>query len=1096
MSITGFFLQNTSTDQESYFCKKGYVCLIGACTLSPKTSLSVLNPKTLFKLKLKNKMKKRLKTNSNFKTSSFSFGFLLLLLVCSFTANAQSGTVTGMVTNGKGLPLPGVNVIQKGTSNGAATDFDGMYTINIQGGKSDVLVFYYLGYKTQELTVGSKTKIDVSLVEDTDELDEVVVIGYGEVQKADVTGAVGSVKSAELTQIAPVDALDGLQGRVSGVQITTAGSPGSESEILIRGISTFGAGTAPLYIVDGQQVDNITNLNPADIESMDILKDGASAAIYGSRSVNGVVLITTKQGQVGFPKVVVDYISSINFVNAKIPTSNTRQRNVYTSLRLGNTDNSGVVRDSLGIRSTLVVDAQDAILQLGLKNQLNLSFSGGGEKSKFYWSTGYLKETGVIVASGNTRITSNLKVDFDLNKYLTAGTRINSSYQLTDGLSEFAALSVVSHRQSDILLRDYDGEFIPEAGGRANPLARAILADNDNRTFRTSFFNYLNFNITPSLAFKTTLGVNYNNRKQNTFRPQATVNIDNGRINGRERLTTDYNFQNENFFNYNKKFKGGHRVKGLLGMSVQKWQVEASSIGATEFNNDLVPTFNNVTELNASQTFTTETSHALSSVFSRLSYDYKRKYFISGSIRRDGSSRFGKNKRWGNFPAIQGGWEIAKEGFMKSFRSLNNLKLRASYAITGNERIDNFESLALYTPGFFYNGFNGLALNRLGNEDLGWEETAQQNYGIDISLFKRRLNITADRYIKTTTDLLIELPIPQETGFSNIRINAGSVENKGWELNINGKIIKTDNFTWTSNFNISKNENKVLSLPNGKGFQPTDNQGNNQPYLIEEGQPLGNIFGYRNLGVFQYDESNAYTPEGVQLTPNFDANNQFVNYTLNGQEYTDTPEQLKFNNVVLRGGDIIFEDQNKDFNIDAENDQTVLGNGLPDYVGGFNNKFDYKNFSFSFQFNYNFGNDIYRLYDHTRDKRGNSVVTPSPSRIDGAWINQGDITKYPSLLSSRVNNRTGFESNYVSQGDYIRLRNIRFSYNLPKETIEKLGVVNKLTVSANINNLLTFTNYEGYNPELRLRGDVFTPGLDNLRFPNKTEIIIGLNVHF
>lgn len=1016
------------------------------------------------------------------------FGIFVFLLLGSLTVNAQTNPISGIVTDNNGLPIPGVNVVQKGTRNISVTDFDGKYTIKLNIGKQ-ILIFSYLGYENQEVSVKGLATKNVSLTPDEEVLDEVVVIGYGEVKRRDVNGAVGSVKSKDIMQVAPVDALEGLQGRIAGVQIISDGGPGSGSEIQIRGVSTFGAGTAPLYIVDGQQVDDIDNINPSDIESMDVLKDGASAAIYGSKAANGVVLITTKQGKTGFPKMVVDYISSMSFLNNKVPVSNTRQWNKFEKLRTGSTDDSGAVVDSLGIRSQLVVDVQDAIKRIGEKKQLNLAFSGGGDKSKFYWNTSYLDETGIIIGSGFNRITSNLKVDFDLNKHITAGTRINGSFELQDGINEAAVFREVSYRQPNVLLIDFDGSYVRERFARNNPVARAELAVNDNRQFRSSIFNYVSAKISPSLSFKTTLGFNYRNQKLNEFRPQETVNIDNGKITGRERQRTNFDIQSENFFNYKKSFKGGHNVTGLLGLSVQKWYLEASDLNAIEFNNDYIQTFNNVKEYNLNTTGTTESTHSLSSVYSRLGYDYKGKYFATGSIRRDGSSRFGSNKRWGNFPAAQLGWRVSKENFMKPARFLNDLKLRASYAITGNERIGDFESVSLYSPGNFYNSINGFAPAQLGNDNLGWEETAQQNYGVDISLFKRRLNLSIDRYVKTTTDLLYEVPIPQETGFSSVRTNIGSVENKGWEFSVSGTPIRTKNFKWTSNFNISFNRNKVLDLADDDGFESGG-------YLIEEGESLGNMYGYKNLGVFQYDESNAYTPEGVRLTPNFDTNKQFVNYSLNGQEYTGTIEQLKFANKVLKGGDIIFEDQDGKFNIDATNDRTIIGNGLSDFVGGFNNSFNYKGISMSFLITYNFGNDIYRDYDHTRDKASNSVYAPSPNRIDDAWVNQGDITRYPSLQSSRANNRSGFESNYVSQADFIKLRNIRLGYNFSNEMIEKIGFINKLSLSANINNLFMLTNYDGYNPELGNRGNSLQPGWDSLRYPNKTEVVFGLNVQF
>lgn len=379
-------------------------------------------------------MRKKITRHVLAKDGFYLFRILVFLLLCSSTLSAQSNSISGIVTDSEGLPLPGANVLQKGTNKVVVTNFDGKYTIQLEIGKQ-ILIFSYLRYDTKEVSVKGLSKKNVSLSEDQNELDEIVVIGYGEVKRADVNGAVGSVKSEALMQVAPVNALEGMQGRVAGVQITSDGGPDSGSEIQIRGISTFGAGTQPLYIVDGQQVDDIDNINPSDIQTIDVLKDGASAAIYGSKAANGVVLVTTKQGKPGFSKMTVDYISSYSFLNNLVPVSNTRQWNKFEKLRTGSTDDSGAVVDSLGIRSQLVVDVQDAIKQVGQKNQLNLAFSGGSEKSKFYWNTSYLDESGIVIGSGFNRITSNLKVDFDLNKTVTAGMRINGTYQLQDGIN-------------------------------------------------------------------------------------------------------------------------------------------------------------------------------------------------------------------------------------------------------------------------------------------------------------------------------------------------------------------------------------------------------------------------------------------------------------------------------------------------------------------------------------------------------------------------------------------------------------------------------------------------------------------------------------
>ncbi|PQJ77582.1 SusC/RagA family TonB-linked outer membrane protein [Polaribacter glomeratus] len=1041
-------------------------------------------------------MKKLIKTRSNRLTKNSLFLAFLFLMVCSLSTKAQTITVKGVVISNNGVPLPGVSVLQKGTSNGTSTDFDGNYTIKLLINKSKTLVFASLGFEDKEVAAGNKTVVNVTLSESSQQLEEIVVIGYGTANRRDVLGSLASVKSEDLNANVPVDALAGLQGRIAGVQILTNGAPGSSSEILIRGISTLNSGTGPLFVVDGQQVDNIDNINPNDIESIEVLKDGASAAIYGSRSANGVVLVSTKKGKAGLPKINVSVQNSVSYLRNKVPVSNTIQRNKFESLRsTGSTNASGETLDSLGIRTQLVVDVQDLIKQVAQKTQVNVAFSGGSETAKFYWNTGFLDEEGIIVGSNFRRINTNLNLSFDISKKLSAGTRLTATYQYQDGIPEGTVFRELSYRQPDVLIYDFDGSFIRERFARNNPVARAILGIQDNRQYRASSFNYLNYQFTPELSFRTTIGINFNQQKLNELRPSQTVDVLSGRITGRERQRTSYDIQSENYFSYDKKFKGGHSFTGLLGYSVQKWHQENSTLTANAFNNDYIQTFNNVAEFDVSNTGTESFENSLVSYYARVTYDYARKYLFGATFRRDASSRFGPNNKWGDFPSASVGWRVSNEKFLKNLNLgfLSEFKLRASYAITGNERIDDYLTQALYGSNNYYNSINGFAPFQLGNPDLKWEETAQQNYGVDINLFGRRMQIAVDHYIKTTTDLLYERPIPQETGFSTIFANIGSIENRGFDVEVKGSPLRTKDFEWFSSFNISYNKNKVLALADEDGFETGG-------YLIQAGESLGNMYGFKNQGIYRYNESNAYTESGVRLTANFDENDNFKDYTLNGQLYTGVIKQQTFgggaDGVVLKGGDIIWEDQNGDFVIDATNDRTIIGNGLAEFVGGWNNNFSYRDISLSFLFNFSFGNDIYRGYDHTRNKASNSVYTPGPDRIEDAWVKQGDITRFPSLESSRIQNRTGFDSDYVSKGDFIRLQTIRLNYNFPKKVLEKVKIFNDLSLSVVANDVLTFTNYEGYNPELGNRGNPLEPGWDNLRYPNKTSIIFSLNAQF
>lgn len=1020
--------------------------------------------------------------------SQKNFLSLIVISFVSLVVSAQDNLITGKVKDTKGEILLGVTIIEKGTSNGVVTDFDGNFSI-VMRDRSHLLEFSYVGYETQEVSVAGKNKIDIFLNASSQELDEVIVVGYGTVNKKDVLGAIGSVKAEEITETVPVDVVGSLQGRMAGVEIFQGSYPGESSQVLIRGVSTLSSGgIGPLYVVDGQQQDDIDNLNPADIESIDVLKDGASAAIYGSKSANGVVMITTKKGAAGYVKTSVSNNASLSFLSTKIPVANTTEYLLFEKLRCPNCN----FDDPYSLARLYGNDLQEAISQVGFKNQLNVSFRGGSETARFYFSNSILKQEGIVIGSGFERFTSLLKTDFDLNRWFSYGAKINVSYEKRSGYNEGSAFRTVSFRQPNVpIYNNADGSFITEedAPGRVNPVALIEDSVKDLRVYRANMYNFAKIKLTNELLFKTTLGINYAFVKSNNFNPSTVINSLSSFINGYELNNLRYDIQNENYFNYTKKINRVHSITALLGLSVQKWRSENASIYGTEFNNDAIQTLNNVTRLNGNSTRTLWSAHSLSSVYARATYDYKKKYFVAATFRRDGSSRFGLNNKWGNFPSVSAGWKISKERFMRSLSNVSNLKLRAGYAITGNERIGDFLSSPLYNPGSFYNDAGGFNVTQLGNKNLGWEETAQLNYGIDLAILKNRFSLSIDRYIKTTTDLLYNVNIPSDIGFTRLIQNVGSVENRGLEIVLQGTVLRNKNFKWSSNFNIAFNKTKVLKLANPEGFETG-------AYLVKEGQPIGNMYGYSRKGIFKYDASNAFTDNGIQLTPVLDEDGPVPDtYTLNGAPYTGNINKLTFAGIELKGGDIIWEDRNNDFKIDADNDRAIIGNGLPDFVGGFRNKFEYQHFSLSILFNYKFGHDIYRYWSEARDKRGAVQVSPSPDAINEAWSAPGDQANYPRLLPNTVQNQLQREDTYVDQGDFIRLQNINFTYKLPKYLIKSIDVFNSLSFSAVANNVLTFTNYSGYTPDLG-RGNPLQAGWDTLRYPNRLEIMLGVKATF
>ncbi|NJB35137.1 SusC/RagA family TonB-linked outer membrane protein [Croceivirga sp. JEA036] len=1015
---------------------------------------------------------------------------VVVMLVISINSYGQISNVSGKVTDPDGEPIPGVNVVQKGTTNGISTDFDGNYTINLIEG-SKTLIFSYIGFDTKEVKVNSSS-LSVVLKQDTQSLDEVVIIGYAKVSREKVLGALSTVKSEKLAEVTPTNAFEGVQGRLAGVQIASNGGPGAGFDIKVRGTSTFSAGgTGPLYVVDGQQLDNIDNIDPNDIASLEVLKDGATTAIYGTRGANGVVLITTKSGKKGEVSVDVNVVTGVNSLNGAIPVANTRQRLFYEDVRRTEAQRQnpiGAQRDSLNLLYRNSFDLQDLITRAGFRNQVNVAVSAGNEKSRAYWNTGFLNEDGIVVNSNFRRINTRLKIDFMPSEKLTFGTNFNASFEELSGLEENQVFQQLVERIAYFPVLEPNGDFTPEIAGRQNPLAEANLRELRLRTWRGQSFSFAQYELLPSLTLKSTLGLNFRLRRNNDFQPLLVLNPRNTNPLASFRDRIDYDIQQENFVNYTNEF-GKHSVSAFAGMQILKRYQEEFGISNALFVSEDIRTFNNADPdglgINSGQTFNTRSN--LYSLFAGFNYDFDNRYLISATLRRDGSSRFGENKEFGYFPSGSIGWRVSNEPFLKGNTVLNNLLLRASYGETGNDRIGDYEFTSALVPGAIYDGISGVQPTRLGNPNLSWESTNATNIGFDLGMFRNRLTINFDVWRKDTEDLLANVPLPEESGFSSIRQNVGAVRNQGIDLNVGGTIIKAPNFQWNSNFNISFQENEVTKLAGGTPFQSGD-------YIIEEGQPIGNIFGFKNLGVFQYDESNAFTDEGVQLTPNFDADGQFTNYTLNGQEFTGNVNQIRNDGRVAEGGDIIWDDVDGDFVITNE-DRQVIGNGLPTAFGGFNNDFTYKDISLSFLFDFTLGNDTWRRWDELRNDLNSANETPGPDRIEGSWQNPGDITAYPRL--NRVpQNRDRPNSFYVTDGSFIKLRFVRLGYNVPQSALDRLGFLKKCSFFISGNNLLTWTNYPGYNPELGTRGNPLQPGLDNLRFPNDREVIFGMNLKF
>ena len=1025
------------------------------------------------------------------------FNFLLLVQ----PINAQTSgkvSVKGVVLDEAGETLPGATVTEKGTKNVAATDLDGKFTIKVSKSGATLIVSY-VGYVTKEVT--SKPDMKVILSENSKNLDEVVVVGYGTMKKRDVTGAISSISSKDIEQKMATNVFEALQGQTAGIQIISgSGQPGETSSIKIRGTSTFSAdGVKPLYIVDGIPLDDIDGINPTDIASMEILKDAASAAIYGSRSANGVIIITTKQGEAGKPRIDVKYNHSWGTLSHKLAQANRADRRYYDNARrqyfldnnIGNADESiQMIQDSLNVFFNVDNDYQDMILQTAQKDQVDISVGGGSDKIKYFINTGYFNERGIVPNTAFQRLTTRINSDYKPVKWMNMGSRIALTYSKKEGINENALLNAMLSRRPYFSTYYPDGSLVGVFNGQKNPIAQVEYTTDFTDAYKGNFYQFFEFDIYKGLKFRTNINANFSLSKRKKLYPSIITDEWQKSNEGGSYNYLGWNWMNEDYFSYSHKW-GDHNFSAMAGFSAQRWSNQNEILVGTNSSTDYIYTMNAfASNLTQTSTGTWQTSHSLASLFARITYDYKGRYLLTANVRRDGSSRFAENNKWGNFPSASVGWRISDEKFMQFAKpTLDDAKIRVSYGVTGNESIGNYDYVYTYSPSTIYDGVGGVSATRIGKDNLKWEETKQFDIGLDLSFWNSRLTATFDYYDKYTSGLLADYELPKESGFSTMKTNVGEVSNRGFEVAIAGDIIRTKNFRWNASFNISRNINQIERLSEGKAYLEGD------LWWMQEGGRIGDFYGYKYINVFQYDESNAFA-EGSwqQLTPVFE-NGVFQNkYLLNGTEYTGKVLQKTLpNGKPFRGGDINWEEPegSRDGIID-DNDRMIIGNALPDVTGGLSTQFTYKDWSLFISFYYSLGGEIYNFGEHNRNMFKYTGTTPSPDVIYNTWLKQGDIALYPRPYNDEYDNARYANSFYVEDGSFIRLQNVRLSYNLPKNWCRKCGVKG-INLYAFVNNALTWTKYSGFDPEFST-SDPLQIGRDNYRYPKKREYGVGLSL--
>lgn len=1035
----------------------------------------------------------------------------------------QQTTINGRVTDFSGQALVGASIAEKGTNNGTMTDLEGNFKLTVSN-KNAVLIISFIGYKSKEVATNDKTNIQIQLAPDETRLEEVVV-GYGSQKKQKVTGSVARIRMNELKDYPVTSFEQAIAGKLAGVQVLqTTGTPGGGMSIRVRGVGSISANNEPLFVIDGFPVSNnyntsrvqgsrpsnatrretpqnpLSTINPNDIESIEVLKDAAAAAIYGSRGSNGVILITTKKGSQGKSQIEFNSYYGFQQVTNTYKMANAYQATELAALAVNTTwvesgpnrlpnDPNSLRPPSLQIPAAFLpylnkepgltnTDWQDAIFREAPIRNYELSVKSGTEKMQYFISGNYFDQEGIVVGSGFKRYAMRFNLASKLSDRLSLSVNLNPSFAnsdlvpaenpyFVDGIVNNALLTFpifpVYNPDGSLAVNGQNALGLTTVPAE-NPVALAEQIEDQLEQFRLIGGAALEMDLIKGLKFKSYLGFDINSFRRDYYRPSTIGN--NGVIaptisTGRSFTSRTLNWISENTLSFNVNLANNHNLNVLTGYSVQNEKISSNSLFATNFPNDLVST------LNAGQV-TTGASNieewALMSYYGRMNYDYKNKYLLSASLRRDGSSRFGKNNKWGYFPAASLGWRLSEEGFFPKSALISDLKLRGSYGQTGNFEIPNYGSVSLLNQANYpisgSTNSNGLAVSNAPNSNLAWEKREMLNMGFDLGLFDNKLNLTADYYIANTKDLLLNVPVPGLTGFSTALQNVGAVKNVGVELGLTTNFTIQNSLKWSTSINFSANKNEVTAL--GQSGTPIiSNGGVNGTHITQIGSPIGSYFGYNVLGTF------------------------------NSKTELDSYPHLSNSQL----GDFKFEDVNSDGKLDA-NDRKILGNYSPDFTYGITNSFSYKNIDFSFFLQGVQGNEILHLNQRYLTAFGFANITQYA--YDNAWRSpenpgNGRVHRVARTITGGSNQVSSY---MIEDGSYMRVRNITLGYSLPKSIVNQVKV-NSIRMYITAQNPFTFTKYPGYNPEVNQRPeDALTQGEDYGTYPLAKSYVFGFNLTF
>ena len=1055
-------------------------------------------------------------------------GVLLLTCLSGSPANAVPGRKTGMaptlkadrtlagrVTDEKSEGLPGVSVILKGTQRGTVTDADGRYKLEVPDGGS-TLVFSFVGYLTQEVKVANQASINVSLQADSKVLDEIVVIGYGTSKKSDLTGAVSGVKEAELMERPAPSLNQQLSGRLPGVQVNTnSGRPGGRTTIRIRGFSSINSSNNPLYVVDGVMLpqgtgDQFSNpidfINPNDIVNVEVLKDASSTAIYGARGANGVILVSTRKGKAGESRVTYDAQFSVNTIGPNKPqvlnaqqyldTEDLAYANIQKYDPAGWASGKYTYLDPIARRKTFN-DAHPGVFRLeggkylpnydtdwfkeSAQNKLSqnhqLGFSGGNERTQYSLSLNYRDDQGLIKTSYMKRYSGRFSIDDQVKSWLKIGGTLSYNNQMENlvDINDAVARQIVEdfpflpvrYPDTGVLAENRDYPF---AEGTMSSVHRLLDRNYIQRTQTTLGSLFTNITFGKGLEMRTVLGANVQTQEIDQSQTR-TLNIgNNGNASVSNGRTAFWSL--ENYLTYNKQIGRDHSFTGLLGISWQETKTFAFSAGVSGFATDYF-TYNNLGAGSINPGVGSgATRFAFNSYFGRINYGFRNKYLFTATGRADGSSKFGENHKFAFFPSAALAWRVSEEDFLKGNAIVSNLKLRSSYGLTGNSEIPPYTSQSLlgsnYATIFNDTKVGGTGINRLANPDLRWEKTAQTDVGLEIGLFKGRISLEADYYYRLTTDMLLDAPVPQSSGYATIRRNVGSMQNQGFEFGLNTVNVNKGIFTWNSTFNISFNRNKVLSLATPSDiFNVGGPNFTNPTNIIRVGEPVGSFWGLTRVGVW----SEAEREEAAK----------FTSYR---------------NGLTILPGDIKYLDVNGDKAI-TDADRSIIGNGSPKGWGAFTNSFRFGNFDAVFEMQFMFGNQVMLMNLHPSEDR--QALANSYTSVLNAWTPTNQNTQIAEVRATQAGYVTNVDSHWIKDGSFLRGKNLMVGYTFPAAITNRLKL-NRLRVYVSSQNffLLVKDPIVG-DPEVTPTNQgndnsAFSQGMIWHNYPKPTTYLFGLQI--